>query len=143
MINENVDWENPGDWLPHWLESHPSMCLTSNYLSSHPYLHYQESLNYFTEKVSPDGVLIRYITKAILIRKSATIWVPVVNTTHFYAVSLMAQTHLKAKHWRKEGFWNYSCHYCGHLFRHCLGDNSCCSLDSESHKSGDCQGCNL
>ena len=75
----------------------------------------RDSLNCFNEKCLLITCWMEYSTTAILMREPAIICMLVVNTTHFYAVSLMAQTHLKAKHWRKEGFWNYSCHYCGHL----------------------------
>lgn len=35
-----------------------------------------------------------YSTIAILMREQATIWMHVVNITHFHAITLMTQTHL-------------------------------------------------
>lgn len=71
---------------------------------------------------------------AILKREPAAIWLPVVNTTHFHTITLMAQTHLQPIP-GKEEFWYYNCHH----RRHCRGNNSCCCLDPDSPYGRDCQ----
>ena len=88
-----------------------------------------DSLNCFNEKCLPSACWMGYSAMAILMREPAAIWMPVVNTTHFDAITLIAQTHLQPLHWGKRDFWYYSCHHCSHYCRHYRGNNSYCCPD--------------
>ena len=52
----------------------------------------RDSLDCSSEKCLLTICWMEYLTMAILMREPAAIWMPVVNTTHLYAVTLIAQT---------------------------------------------------
>ena len=54
----------------------------------------RDSLDYINEKYLLTACWMGYSTITILMREQATIWMHVVNTTHFHAITLMTQTHL-------------------------------------------------
>jgi hypothetical protein len=54
--------------------------------------------------MSPDCLLDRVFNNGYPDEGTATIWVPVVNITHFHAVTLMAQTYLQPLHYGKRDF---------------------------------------
>lgn len=103
----------------------------------------RDSLNCFNEECLLIACRNVYSTMAVLMRESGTIWVPVINMTHFHAIILMAHTHLQAPHWGKERLCYYGCQQCGNHCRHCQDSNSCCSLDPDSHNARDCPGSSL
>ena len=76
---------------------------------------------------------------AILMKKPVDILMPMVNTTHFHAITLKAQTYLLVLHQGKLGFWYYDYNHC----MHCRGDKSCCCLGPDSQDGVDCQCCSL
>lgn len=53
----------------------------------------RDSLNCFNEKYLLIACWMWYSTMAILMREPAAIWMTVVNTIHFHAVTLMTGTH--------------------------------------------------
>lgn len=90
----------------------------------------RDSLNCFNEK----HLLIAcwmYSTMAILMREPAAIWMTMVNTIYFHAVTLMTGTHSQPLHWGKR-----DC-------RHCQGNTSYCCHDPDNHYGRDCHCCSL